>query len=327
MSITDALSALIAPRIRSRSSRGWINIDCPACGDTRGRGGFIPTPEGGFRYSCFNGGCEFNGTPTGWEPGGGFGGRPRKLFEMLGGDIRDIPLEDIMRMSKDRFRGSSGASPTLSFEECPLPEHCVPIHDPGIHVDDPKYLKAAEFIMGKPPGVLERGSFYWTPLHKNYIILAFHHYDKIVGWMGRATNEAIEQRFIGKSPPNYVFNQDKLERVSGKVAVVVEGPYDALALGNAFATRNSKITDTQQALFEMSGRRIIVLPEQNKTGLSYIDTAEKMGWEISIPHWDSGVKDPVNAAARYGSLYTLESVVSGAGRNYAGARFRIEVRG
>lgn len=327
MSVTDALSALIAPRIRSRSSRGWINIDCPACGDTRGRGGFIPTPEGGFRYSCFNGGCEFNGTATGWEPGSGFGGRPRKLFEMLGGDLRDVPLEDIMRMSKDRFKGSSGASPSLAFDEAELPKMSVSIDDPGEYVDHPKYLRAAEYIMSKPVGVLERGDFYWSPCHEDHIILAFRHYDKIVGWMGRATSRKVEQRFIGKSPQNYVFNQDKLERVPGKVAVVVEGPYDALALGNAFATRNSKITDPQQALFEMSGRRIIVLPEQNKTGLAYIDTAEKMGWEVSVPNWDSGVKDPVDAAQRYGSLYALESVVMGAGHNYAGARFKIEVRG
>ena len=89
--IIDAFHRIIPTRHR-RTGRGWITFNCPSCGDRRGRGGFLETPSGGWRYRCFNGGCEYE-RGTGWEPGNRFYGRPHRLFELLGGDIADIPKQ------------------------------------------------------------------------------------------------------------------------------------------------------------------------------------------------------------------------------------------
>jgi hypothetical protein len=59
------------------------------------------TETGGFYYKCFNGGCEYQ--KTGWEPDfGGFFGRPRRLFELLGGSVSDIPLPLLLGHPKPR---------------------------------------------------------------------------------------------------------------------------------------------------------------------------------------------------------------------------------
>src|SRR5678815_2070968 len=87
--IIDELKRLI-PGKHKVSGRGFICFNCPSCGDKRGRFGILFTSSGGFRTRCQNGGCQWE-EPTGWEPDNGFIGRPRRLFEIMGGDISDIP--------------------------------------------------------------------------------------------------------------------------------------------------------------------------------------------------------------------------------------------
>lgn len=92
---TEAIRGVLPANKRAAS--GWIKFDCPACGDRRQRGGLLVTPSGGFRFRCFNAGCEFERAPTGWEPGNRFAGRPRRLFELLGGDVTEINFEYMIR--------------------------------------------------------------------------------------------------------------------------------------------------------------------------------------------------------------------------------------
>ena len=41
----------------------------------------------------------------------------------------------------------------------------------------------------------------------------------------------------------------------------------------------------------------------------------EIGWEVSVPDWDSGISDCAEATKRYGTLYTLESIFSSATTN------------
>src|SRR5580704_1562712 len=87
--VIEAIRRVIPYRSK-RNARGWIQFNCPSCGDKRNRGGLMETPTGGFRYRCFNGGCPYE-NPTGWEPDEGLVGRARRLFLLLDGDLSDIP--------------------------------------------------------------------------------------------------------------------------------------------------------------------------------------------------------------------------------------------
>lgn len=61
--------------------------------------------------------------------------------------------------------------------------------------------------------------------------------------------------------------------------------------------------------------------------MSFITAAERNGWRVSVPRWDSGVKDVIDAVRRYGMLHTIESVVAGATKNYVKARAALNMGG
>jgi hypothetical protein len=98
--VIDAFHKLIPSKHKNKGNS--ITFDCPACGDRRGRGWFFITPSGGFLYHCYNGGCLFEDT-TGWEPAYGFVGRARKLFEIMGGNIRDLSYETLTGIKEKRL--------------------------------------------------------------------------------------------------------------------------------------------------------------------------------------------------------------------------------
>lgn len=324
-SVTDAFVEEVLPRSGGRSPAGWMSTDCPSCGDTRGRGGLLVTGSGGFRYRCFNGGCEFNEQPTGWEPGSGLAGRPRKLFSLLGGNLKDLPIEDLLRTSdtfdrKGRITSRGGKEVSLSFPEIQLPAGSVLMEDAPLAAG-----KAAEYLFSRGEELALSGDFMWSPRFPYHVIVPFLHRDTIVGWSARASNSIDKsRRFLGQCPGDFTFRQDTLERGSSRSAIVTEGVWDAMAVSGV-AVRNASPTKKQLALLDACGQDIIMLPDREPEGLRFIDVAQDMGWRVSIPDWDPGVSDAVEACKRYGMLYTVESIVQAATRNYTMARVVLNV--
>jgi hypothetical protein len=101
---------------------------------------------------------------------------------------------------------------------------------------------------------------------------------------------------------------------------------NAIAI-NGLAIRNASITKKQEALLNVCGQNIIVLPDQEQSGLAFVEAAKRNGWKVSIPEWDSGVKDVVDATRRYGMLYTISSIIAGATTNYLKAKASLNMRG
>lgn len=330
--MADVLSSFIRLLpVARRTARGWTNFNCVFCGDTRGRGGFLETPTGGFRYRCFNGGCEANEHPTGWEPGGGLGGRPRKLFTLLGGDLSDLPVRDLVR-SSDRFSrtgtrlSAGGESATVSFDDVELPQGAVPLEEVPDGAGGPGLVAVADYLLGLGSEVCTRHRYHWTPIHPWHLIVPYYHHGRIVGWAGRNC-APTGGRFIGRCGSDYIFRQDTIERGSSRSAIVVEGVMNAIAI-NGLAVRNSTPTRKQELLLNVCGQDVIVLPDQDRdTGMSFITAAERNGWRVSVPRWDSGVKDVIDAVRRYGMLHTIESVVAGATKNYVKARAALNMGG
>jgi DNA primase len=65
-------------------------------------------------------------------------------------------------------------------------------------------------------------------------------------------------------------------------------------------------------LLSQLNRRIIFVPDRDKTGLSTCDRALELGYSVSIPDWDSSVKDVNDAVVKYGKLITLLSILQAA---------------
>ncbi len=314
--IIDEFHALIPTNAR-HSGTGWTNMCCPSCGDTRFRGGIKFTSSGGWRYYCFNSGCIFCTQPTGWEPGNGFGGRPRRLFELMGGDIRTIPTKELLSFNTQRYnrRGeeigtSERLDVTYKFPEVGLPPETMPLMEAS-----KKFRKAADvfrWAYGRYGEWTKELPFAWSPQRDKYLILPFFHYDDIiVGYVGRNIEASSGgNRFIGRAPTDYIFNQHILSTMSAKYIIVVESPIDAALLG-CLATRSSVLTQKQINLLTVSGKDPVFIPDY-KAGEyeSFLNVAKENNWCVAVPNWISrDATDVGDSIKTNGKLLTIELIM------------------
>lgn len=303
--------------------RGWTNIDCPACGDRRKRLGFSKTDTGGFRVFCFNAGCDYN-TPSGWEPGSGFGGRIRRLYDLLGGDIRNIPMEERKR-NHDGIATTDKAieAPTVTtyFPESDLPEGSIMLTE----ATGDKAEAVREYVKGRSPYLLEPGArLVWSWKYPDFVIVPFTNKGKVIGYMGRNIHAtAGSERFMQQSPPEYLYRQDTIYDLSlGEYMPVVESPLDAL-LVNGVATRDNTISENTKALLKLSKRTPILIPDQKKRNeaMPYVRAAEENQWLVSLPDWP--YKDVGEAIAQHGVFWALSQVLNAATLDYKMVKFRL----
>jgi hypothetical protein len=40
-----------------------------------------------------------------------------------------------------------------------------------------------------------------------------------------------------------------------------------------------------------------------------VDAALKYGWAVAFPDWENGIKDVADAVAKYGTLFTMRSIL------------------
>jgi DNA primase len=101
---------------------------------------------------------------------------------------------------------------------------------------------------------------------------------------------------------------------------VVEGIFDALSL-NACALTHDTISDEQAEILRRLNRKIIVVPDLDKTGLTICDRAIELGFHVSIPDWENGIKDANDAVVKYGKLPTLLSIL----KNATNSKIKLEM--
>lgn len=319
--ILDEFVSLVTSRKHGRS-RGFIKINCPACGDTRLRGGLLLTDSGGFRYSCFNGGCPYT-QPTGWEPGNGLNGRVRQLFETLGGDIRRIPPQD-----RRRINNLPGSTPkprepnrdvATKFPDVSMPAGSMLLEEAVEKHEEAQDVLA--YLNSRSPLYLEVDyPFMWSPKYPQHLLIPFLHYgQRVVGYMGRKiTNVTGGARFIQRSASDFMFNQYLLSTQHDQLAFVMESPLDAI-LFNGIATRDNRLSTRQINLLNQSGRTPVLVPDQNQEDAEpFMKAAEDNGWFIAMPRWD--MKDPGEAITKKGLLWTVEAITSSMTKDYKKAR-------
>jgi len=314
------------PISRRTSGRGWITFDCPACGDRRHRGGFLETATGGWRYRCFNGGCEYE-RRTGWEPGNRFSGRPRRLFELLGGDIGDIPKQ-FLEHGSSRTAVLSAPEIVAEFPEIQLPQGSTLLW----RGTSPDALDCQRYV-------LDRGWFHsqhpfvWCPKHPRHVIYPCQHKGKIVAWIARKIDSGKEFAHIKCKdfPPDYMFNQDQIYRYC--TVLVTEGVFDAIAV-LGLCTFGNILTPKQIDLLNAccrTGRRVALLPDYQKNEWeAYWQTAKENRWYLSCREWvryegEPPIKDASDSVQLNGQLLTIKCAMDGITNDYDLARdFLIE---
>lgn len=319
--IFDEFQNLVLSRPHYRAN-DYINISCPACGDRRKRGGFVPSVTGGFRYNCFNGGCEYN-QPTGWEPGNGLVGRIRRLFEQLGGSVGNLPLADLV--PTNHINGTkAGEAPVrhdvaVKFPDVSMPEGTMFLDE--ALASDARAEPIFDYLVQRSPMFVETNyPFMWTPKHPNHLMVPYLHFDgQIVGYMGRkVTATKGADRFLQRAAPNYMFNQYLLKGRSSKYVFVMESPLDAILM-RGIATRENRLTQKQINLLGMTASTPVLIPDRKITEAEpYFKAAQDNDWPVAVPDWP--YKDVGDAVQKMGLLNAVSAITSSITTNYTLAR-------
>ena len=72
---------------------------------------------------------------------------------------------------------------------------------------------------------------------------------------------------------------------------------------------HAEINDAQVRLIRSLGKEITVVPDQDEAGVKLIDRALELGWAVSIPNWEPGIKDVNDAVVKFGKVATLLTIM------------------
>ena len=299
----DILSYI--PQKRKQTSSGWVSFNAPCCvhtgesADRRSRGG-VKQQEDDWSYHCFN--CGFTAS---FVPGRPVSFKARKLLGWLGVDSTDIErlnLESLKRKSLLDLTAERNTikQTQIDFDEKEVPEGVERI-DPNnkLHFHYVDYLKQRGIVFGYPFLVdKKRGP-------RDRIVVPYTYKNRIVGHTSRYLDSRTP-KFINSQQPGYVFGYD-LQKSNWTSAIVVEGIFDALSI-SGLACMHETISKDQAQLLKQLQRRIIVVPDQDRAGLSIIDAAVEHKFEVSIPEWPEDIKDVNDAVVRFGVAQTLQQI-------------------
>jgi hypothetical protein len=306
------------PHKRKLTPSGWYSFNAPCCvhngqtADQRQRGGLKVTDDS-WSFHCFN--CNYTAS---FVLGRAVSFRARRLLTWMGvpeNEIEHLTLESLRHRSihgliNDRQQ-TLNTLQGIEFEERELPAFSE--------------LLTAELNEKHWQYVQARGVSDHFPImtiaNKNVrpnVIVPFTYNNRIVGHTTRYLDDR-KPKYVSDVQPGYVFGVDQ-QQDNWQRVIVTEGIFDALSI-DGVAVMHSEISDAQARLIRSLGRQVIVVPDQDLSGLSLIDRAVELGWSVSIPEWDN-CKDVNDAVQRYGRLATILSILE----NVETSRIKIELR-
>lgn len=307
---------LTIPGKKRHSASGWHVFNGVCChhrghnSDKRARAGIKFTDAENWSYSCFN--CGFK---CSFQAGKVFSQNLKQLLGWCGLDSQEIEKLSFqsfaLRSTVERLMDSRPHKPT-EFDEKPLPAGCRPldVSRDSVHF---YYLKSRGIDPGCYPFQVIDGE------SRQRIIIPYYWRGKVVGNTSRYY-DGKHPKYLSSSQRGYVFGVD-YQPDNWSMCILVEGQFDALSIGGC-AVGGSSITDEQAALLKSLNRRVIYVPDRDKTGLAACERALELGFSVSIPEWRTGIKDVNDAVKVYGKLPTLLSVIQDA----TTSRVKVELR-
>jgi len=314
----DILSLI--PGKRKKTHSGWYSFNGVCCShrghrpDKRMRGGIKFDGLYNWSYHCFN--CNFK---CNFTLGRSINHKTKELLLWMGVDedqIKRWSLESLQKKDILDFTQNK-VYKRISFEEKPLPENSEYI-DPN----NLKHRRYSEYLMDR--GIDPKSyPFLVTPnvvsRNKHRIIIPYTFKDKIVGNTSRYI-DGRSPKYFNVQQPGYVFGYD-FQKPDWQICIVVEGVFDALSIDGC-AVLHDDISDEQAAVLSTLNRQIIVVPDYDATGLNMIDRALELGYSVSLPPWEQGIKDLNDAVRKYGKLPVLLSIIE----NATNSKIKLEMR-
>jgi hypothetical protein len=305
------------PAKRKQTPSGWISFNAPCCNDKRSRGGIKITDQS-WSYHCFN--CSKTAS---FVLGRSVSFKARSLLTLL--NVPEIEIEQL-NLESLKHRSIHGI----------LDERAKTIHE----LTDIRFQEFDEF----PPAselVTPDLPLYWNYLRtrhvpedfpamttvrtdgmhwvRPHVTIPFTYDGKVVGWCARFLDNKAP-KYINHSQPGYVFGAD-LQHKDWQHVIVTEGIFDALSIGG-LALMHNTVNDRQARLIRNLAREVTVVPDQDSAGLELVDRAVELGWAVSMPEWEPGIKDVNDAVIKYGRLGTLLTIMQARETS----RIKIELR-
>lgn len=313
----DILS--VVPGRKKLTQSGWYSFNAVCCHhrghkpDKRSRGG-IKTDGDNWSMHCFN--CGFK---CGFTLGKSLTKNTKQLLTWSGIDDSQISkwnLESLQHKDLLSYVNIKKQKKKIKFKDHVLPEgelldETNPLHKLYVDYVQSRGINVCDYpFMITPNDVGRQG---------NRIIIPYTYQNKIVGHTSRFIDNKIP-KYINEQQPGYVFGID-FQKPEWQVCILVEGIFDALSL-NACALTHNTINDDQVELLAQLNRKIIFVPDHDKTGLATCDRALELGYSVSIPEWDVDVKDVNDAVVKYGKLVTLISIL----QNATTSKVKVEIQ-
>jgi hypothetical protein len=304
----DILS--IIPGKKKTTSSGWHSFNAICCGhlghkpDRRMRGGIKFDGQTNWSMHCFNCGYKCN-----FVLGRSISYKTKQLLLWCGIDDTQIgkwSLESLQQKDLLEIVIQKKTKIKIKFNDHVLPEgelidESNPLHK--VYID---YVQSRGINYNEYP-------FLITPTAKgryaNRIIIPYTYKNKIVGHTSRFLDNKIP-KYINEQQPGYVFNID-IQKPEWQVCILTEGIFDALSI-DGIAIMHDDISNEQAQLIASLNKQIIVVPDRDKAGLKICDRALELGYSVSLPNWESDIKDVNDAVVRYGKLPTLLSILQSA---------------
>ncbi len=309
----------IVPGKKKTTQSGWHSFNAVCChyrghkSDRRSRGG-IKFDGDNWSYHCFN--CGFKCTFT---LGRTLTRNTRQLLSYCGMDKDDInkySLESLQHKDLLDFVKIKREKKKIKFKEMTLPDAEL------IDSNNPKHEIYVSYLNKRKIRVHDY-PFMCTPdadgRQSNRVIIPYTFENKIVGHTSRYLDDRTP-KFINEQQQGYVFGYD-LQKPEYEVCIVTEGIFDALSINGVALTHNT-ISEEQAEILKNLNKKIIVVPDQDKTGLQICDRALDLGFYVSIPDWENDVKDVNDSVVKYGKLVTLLSILQAA----TNSKIKIEVK-
>ena len=304
----------LLPAKKKLTGNGWYSFNAVCChhkghkADRRSRGGLKMVSNEDWTYHCFN--CNFK---AGFKLGKPLTVNTKNLLKWIGlttEDIHRVELEGLRARELGDIFNPKVSIKKLTFVERPLPDTAVPL---DINNDSHYTYLAFLINRGIDPTAYP---YYVTPSetgrNSNRIIVPYYHKGMIVGSTSRFT-DTLPKKYIKDAPGGYLFGLD-FQQPQWQHVIVCEGEFDAISIRGCAVMTNIISNEHAQQLNSLN-KPVIIVPDQDKSGMMIIDRALELGYKISIPEWDSDIKDINDAVLHYGVAATLLSIHQAATRS------------
>lgn len=233
-------------------------------------------------------------------------------------DIKRIDFE--LYKFRSNMEGSSDLEIfkdiTKQWKEKPLPKGARTIAEWAEKgCTDKNFIEVVQYLADRK--LLYPNDFYWTPNDKMYVqraIMPFIYDGKIVGHTGRLVRDAKKFKYMADTPKEFIAGLDAQQEHDKKYVILCEGIFDAYVT-DGIAALGNELNAHQISIINRLNKEVIVVPDRDEAGQNLFDIALREGWSISTPEWGKGIKDPAQAAEKYGRILTIQSIIKSSNKN------------